>query len=105
MALSRASRGSVEVVDTTPAATTITAPGPASRIPKPVSTSPGSTPITRTPLGRRDGVEDLVADVGVRIDGLDVVALLERLDQPQHGGGVLDFHPHPEFADHVGPRP
>src|SRR5712691_2108408 len=102
MALSRASRGSVEVVDTTPAATTVTAPGPASRIPKPVSTSPGSTPITRTPLGRRDGVEDLVGDVVVGIDGLDVVLLLERLDQAQHGGGVLAFHPHRGLGDHGG---
>src|SRR5438128_12268994 len=100
MALSRASRGSVEVVDTTPAATTVTAPGPASRIPKPVSTSPGSTPITRTPLGRGDGVEDLVGDVVVGIDGLDVVLLLERLDEPQHGRGILALHPHGGLGDH-----
>src|SRR6266568_6537482 len=100
MALSRASSGKLEAVDTTPASTTVTAPGPASRIPKPVSTSPGSTPITRTPLGRGDGVEDLVGDVVVGIDGLDVVLLLERLDQPQHRGGVLALHPHGGLGDH-----
>src|SRR6266702_6947589 len=104
MALSRASSGKLEAVDTTPASTTVTAPGPASRIPKPVSTSPGSTPITRTPLGRRDGVEDLVGDVVVGIHGLDVVLVLERLDQPQHGGGILAFHSYRGLGDHGGLR-
>src|SRR5712691_13438939 len=104
MALSRASSGKLEAVDTTPASTTVTAPGPASRIPKPVSTSPGSTPITRTPLGRRDGVEDLVGDVVVGIHGLDVVLLLERLDQPQHRRGLLTLYLHGGLRHHVHPR-
>src|SRR3989442_9477616 len=104
MAFNRASSDCVATVVITPASSTVTAPGAASRTAKPVATSPGSTPITRTPLGRRDGVEDLVGDVVVGIDGLDVVLLLERLDQPQHGGGVLAFHPHRGLGDHGGLR-
>src|SRR6266496_6018077 len=84
----------------TPESTTVTAPGRASRIANPVATSPGSRPMTRRALGRGDGVEDLVGDIVVGIDGLDVVLLLERLDQSQHGGGVLAFHPHGGLGNH-----
>src|ERR1700675_509079 len=100
MALSRASRGWVLAVVITPASRTVTAPGAASRTPKPVATSPGPTPITRKPLGRGDGVEDLVGNVVVGIDGLDVFLLLQRIDEPQHGGGILALHPHGGLGDH-----
>src|SRR5713101_3694420 len=100
MAFNRASSDWVAPVEITPASRTVTAPGAASRTPKPVATSPGSTPITRTPLGRGDGVEDLVGNVIVGIDGLDVFLLLQRLDEPQHGGGVLALHPHGGLGDH-----
>src|SRR4029434_5215880 len=89
MALSRASRGWVLEVVMTPESTTVTAPGAASRTANPVATSPGSRPMTRSALGRGDGVEDLVGDVVVGVDGLHVVLFLEGLDQSQHGGGVL----------------
>src|SRR6266545_3937477 len=100
MALSRASSGCVLAVVITPTSRTVTSPGAASRTAKPVATSPGSTPITRKPLGRRDGVEDLVGNVVVGIDGLDVVLLLKRLDEPQHGGGVLSLHADGGLGDH-----
>src|SRR5678816_1337654 len=76
-ALSRASSGWPVVVLMTPASTTVTPPGSASSTPNPVATSPGSTPMTRRTLGRGDGVDDLVGDVVVGVNGLDVVLLLE----------------------------
>src|SRR5215475_5170225 len=94
MALSRASRGCVLAVVMTPDSITVTTPGAASTTPNPVATSPGSRPMTRRALGRGDGVEDLVRDVVVGVDGLHVVLLLERLDESQHRGRVLAFHPH-----------
>src|SRR6266481_1653022 len=100
MAFNRASSDWVAPVEITPTSRTVTAPGAASRTAKPVATSPGSTPITRKPLGRGDGVEDLVGDVVVGIDGLDVVLLLERLDEPQHGRGILALHPHGGLGHH-----
>src|SRR6266508_3485794 len=100
MALSRASSDWLAAVVITPTSRTVTSPGAASRTAKPVATSPGSTPITRKPLGRRDGVEDLVGNVVIGINGLDVVLLLERLDEAQHGGGVLSLHPHGGLRDH-----
>src|SRR6185369_6382075 len=100
MALSRASRGWVLEVVMTPESTTVTAPGRASRTANPVATSPGSRPMTRSALGRGDGVEDLVGDVVVGIDGLHVVLFLEGLDQSQHRGGILAFHPHRGLGDH-----
>src|SRR2546427_4903245 len=100
MAFNRASSDWVAPVEITPTSRTVTAPGAASRTAKPVATSPGSTPIARKPLGRGDGVEDLVGDVVVGIDGLDVVLLLERLDEPQHGRGILALHPHGGLGDH-----
>src|SRR5438046_10452689 len=93
MALSRASSGKLEAVDTTPASTTVTAPGPASRIPQPVSTSPGPTPISRTPLGRSGGVEGLVGEGVAGLHGLAGVLVLERVAPPQHGGGSLALPP------------
>src|SRR5262250_3425883 len=100
MALSRASSGWALVVVMTPDSTTVTTPGAASTTPNPVAMSPGSTPMTRSALGRGDGVEDLVGNVVVRVDGLDVVLLLEGLDEPQHRRGVLALHAHGGLRDH-----
>src|SRR5215467_2135640 len=100
MALSRASSGWALVVVMTPDSTTVTTPGAASTTPNPVAMSPGSRPMTRRALGRGDGVEDLVGDVVVRVDGLDVVLLFERLDEPQHGGRVLALDAHGGLGDH-----
>src|SRR5215831_6779652 len=50
---------------------------------------------------RGDGVDDLVGDVVVGVDGLDVVLLLEGLDQPQHCCGVLALHAHGGLGHHV----
>src|SRR5262245_57719522 len=99
-AFSRASRGSLVRVVMTPDSSTTTPPGPASSTPNPVLTRPGSIPMTRsTPPARGnpaalasrrgDGFDDLVGDVVVGGDGLYVVLLLQRLDQPQHRRGVL----------------
>src|SRR3990170_3644904 len=76
----------------TPASRSDTPPGPASRTPNPVSTSPGSIPMTRKPgaaLGGRDGVDDLVGDVVVGVNGLNVVLLLQGLHQSQDSVSVL----------------
>src|SRR5215475_962882 len=100
MALSRASSGWALVVVMTPDSTTVTTPGAASTTPNPVAMSPGSRPMTRRALGRGDGVEDLVGDVVVGVDGLDVVLLFERLDEPQDGGRVLALDAHGGLGDH-----
>ena len=60
--------------------------------------------MTRSALGRGDGVEDLVGNVVVGIDGLHVVLFLERLDQSQDRGGVLAFHADRGLGDHGGLR-
>src|SRR6267143_2838909 len=104
MAFNRASSDWVAPVEITPTSRTVTAPGAASRTAKPVATSPGSTPITRKPLGRGDGVDDLVGDVVVGVNGLDVVLLLEGLDEPQHRRGLLALHLHRGLGHHVHPR-
>src|SRR6266850_1201943 len=63
----------------------------------PVPTRPGSTPSTCDggAAGRRsgggDGFDDLVGNVVVRVDRLDVVQLLQRLDEAQHLWRVLAF--------------
>src|SRR5262244_2739101 len=100
MALSRASRGWVLAVVITPDSITVTTPGAASMTPNPVATRPGSSPMTRRALGRGDGVEDLVRDVVVGVDGLNVVLLLESLDEPENGRSVLALHPHRRLGDH-----
>src|SRR5215472_17190649 len=100
MALSRASSGWALVVVMTPDSTTVTTPGAASTTPNPVAMSPGSRPMTRRALGRGDGVEDLVGDVVVGVDGLDVVLLFEGLDEPQHGGRVLALDAHGGLGHH-----
>src|SRR5260370_18840855 len=103
-ALSRASSGCPVVVLMTPASRTVTPSAPASSTPNPVATSPGSTPMTRSALGRGDGVDDLVGDALVGVNGLDVVLLLEGLDEPQHRHGLLALPLHLEFVPHVHPR-
>src|SRR6185295_12709011 len=100
----RASRGCPVVVLMTPASRTVTPPGPISSTPNPVATSPGSTPMTRSALGRGDGVDDLVGDIVVGVYGLDVVLLLEGFDQPQHRRGLLALHLHCRLRHHVHPR-
>src|SRR5262245_47827775 len=109
IAFSRASRGWPGAVRITPASITATSPPPASMMPKPVSVSPGSTPITRSGLAARgsggaDGVEDVVRDVVVRVDGLNVVLLLQRLDEPQDRGGVLALDSHGGLRQHGAGR-
>src|SRR5712691_13267515 len=103
-AFRRASRGWPAAVLMTPASRTTTPPAPASSTPNPVATRPGSTPMTRSALGRGDGVDDLVGDVVVGIHGLDVVLLLEGLDQPQHRRGLLTLYLHGGLRHHVHPR-
>src|SRR3981189_168446 len=93
-AFRRVSSGCPVVVLMTPASRTVTPPAVTSSTPNPVATSPGSTPMTRSALGRGDGVDDLVGDVVVGINGLDVVLLLEGLDQPQHRRGLLTLYLH-----------
>src|SRR5512147_3292281 len=88
----------------TPASRTATPPTPASSTPNPVAMSPGSTPMTRSALGRGDGVDDLVGDVVIGVNGLDVVLLLEGLDQPQDRRGLLALHLHRGLRHHVDPR-
>src|SRR5262249_51142858 len=100
MALSRASSGCVLAVVMTPDSTTVTTPGAASTTPNPVATSPGSRPMTRRALGRGDGVEDLVRDVVVGVDGLNVVLLFEGLDEPQHSRGILALDADGGLGDH-----
>src|SRR5262245_39185445 len=106
MALSRASRGWPGEVAITPASATTTPAEEASSTPYPVAASPGSTPMIRrvepfTCSGRGDGVDDLVGDVVVGVHGLDVVLLLEGLDEPQHGRGILALHAHGGLGHHV----
>src|SRR5437870_13700475 len=109
MALSRASRLWPADVLMTPASTTTTPPGRASRTPKPVAMSPGSTPMTRrawpaSGLGGGDSGDDFVGDVVVGVDGLDVVLLLDGLDQAQNRGGVLALDAHEGLGHHVDLR-
>src|SRR5262245_58724242 len=118
MASRRASRVSLAGVVITPDSTTLTPPGPSVRTPKPVAVTPGSTPMTvrgRAPgslcqlfpnalLGRGDGVDDLVGDVVVGMDGLHVVLLLQGFDEPQDGGGVLALHTDRGLRHHVDLR-
>src|SRR3546814_5434170 len=54
-----------------------------------------------TGSGGGDGVEDLVGDVVVRVDGLHVVLLLERLDEAEHRGRVLAVHLDRRLRHHV----
>src|SRR5512132_2939679 len=97
MSWTRASSGSSRLVAMTPVARTLTPPGPGSMRPYPVATSPGSMPRTRVPGGSRSGsryrLEDVVGYVVVRVDGLNVVELLQRFDQAHDRGRVLAFHP------------
>src|SRR5262249_29369232 len=77
----------------TPLTTITAAAGPGSMSPYPVATRPGSMPRNRW-LGSRDGLEYLVGNVVVGVDGLYVVQILQRLDELDHGGGVLRLDPH-----------
>src|SRR5438105_5238314 len=96
MSWTRASSARSRAVATTPLASTSTPPGAGSMSPYPVATRPGSTPRT-VRLGSRDGLENLVGDVVVRVHGVNVVQLLQRLDQAQHAGRVLALDPHREL--------
>src|SRR5712692_7540861 len=84
-------------VSITPVSITAGADAPGSSRAQPVPTRPGSTPSTRDgeTAGRRsgggDGFDDLVGNVVVRVDRLDVVQLLQRLDEAQHLWRVLAF--------------
>src|SRR5215831_12365016 len=77
----------------TPRTSTATPPSPGAISPKPVPTRPGSTPRTLRLCGG-DGLENLVGNVVVSVDGLDVVHFLQRLDQAHHGSRVLALDPH-----------
>src|SRR5260370_11596547 len=92
MSSTRASSERSAAVAMTPLARTSTPPGPGSMSPYPVATRPGSTPRILK-LGSRDGLEDLVGDVVVRVHGLNVVQLLHRLNQAQHAVRVLALDP------------
>src|SRR5437773_4364561 len=84
-------------VSITPVSTTAGADPPGSSRAQPVPTRPGSTPSTRdsgpagSGSGGGDGFDDLVGNVEVRVDRLDVVQLLQRLDEAQHLWRVLAF--------------
>src|SRR3972149_1166330 len=93
MTRTRSSSGASEPVAITPVSRTTTPAGPGSMRAQPVSSSPGSMPRTRSPLGSRDGLEDLVGNVVIGEHGLDVVQLLQRLDQAQHAGRVPALAP------------
>jgi len=82
----------------------VTAPGPASRIPKPCPRAREFTPITRTTLGRRDCVRRPRRDVVVGIHGWTSSWSSSASDQRRHGGGVLTS-PAPGLGDHGGLRP
>src|SRR5206468_6730106 len=95
----------------TPRSSTATPPAPGSISPKPVPTRPGSTPRTLRLCGR-DGLENLVRNVVVSVDGLDVVQFLQRLDQAHHGGRVLALDTYRRLRNeadlalqHGNPRP
>src|SRR5262250_2598096 len=95
----------------TPRSSTATPPSPGSISPKPVPTRPGSTPRTLR-LSGRDGLENLVGNVVVSVDGLDVVQFLQRLDQAHYGRRVFAFDPHRRLRNeadlalqHGNPRP
>src|SRR5262245_50504607 len=90
----------------TPVATTraVWPPLAGSTRPQPVATSPGSIPITRMPAaasGSRDGLQDVVRDVEVRVDVLDVVQVLQRLDEAHHRRGLRTLNSHGRLR-HVG---
>src|SRR3989338_8096350 len=93
MTSTRSSSGASRPVTITPVPRTATPAGAGSMRAQPVSSSPGSMPRTRSPLGGGDGLEDLVGDVVIGVDGLEVVQLLQRLDQAQHAGRVLVLDP------------
>src|SRR5690606_36240058 len=82
---SRVARGSVALGLITPCATwTTREPDFASTMPQPQCRVPGSMPrtlIASVASGRR---ERLLVEVGVRVDVLDVVAVLERVQQLEH---------------------
>src|SRR6266850_1171864 len=93
----RAASGRPAEVSITPVSTTSGDAAPGSSKAQPVPTSPGSTPSTRDGRaaarrsGGGDGFDDLVGNVVVRVDRLDVVQLLQRLDEAQHLWRVLAF--------------
>src|SRR6185503_1269184 len=94
MMRSRASKARSVVVLMTPAARTTEAAVARSSTPKPVATSPGSMPsafLAPTPLGSGDGLDDLVGDVVVGVDGLNVVEILQRFDESKHGRRFFAF--------------
>src|SRR2546425_11207410 len=97
MAWTRVASGRPAEVSITPVSMTSGAATPPSRRAQPVPTRPGSTPSTRDggAAGRRsgggDGFDNLVGNVVVRVDRLDVVQLLQRLDETQHLWRVLAF--------------
>src|SRR5262245_9983499 len=111
MRWTRSSSGACGLVSITPASRT-DIPAPASSTAYPVKTSAGSMPSTRRrrgttgapPSGRGDGLHDLVRDVVVRVDRLDVVQLLQRLDEAQHLGCLLALHTHRRLREkgHLG---
>src|SRR6267142_6633672 len=95
----------------TPLSSTTTPPTAGSITPYPVPTRPGSTPRTLRLCGR-DGLENLVRNVVVSVDGLDVVQFLQRLDQAHHGRRVFALDPHRRLRNeadlalqHGNPRP
>lgn len=71
-------------------------------------TVPRAWDTTSRPTPRRsvlvEGGQDLVGGVEVRVDVLDVVAVLERIDQAQDVPGAVDvdLHLHGRVPDHVG---
>src|SRR5260370_40171816 len=84
----RASRGMRGEVRMTPASIRLCVRPSLSITPKPVRSTPQSIPRTRI-LGERLHLRLFHVDVGV--DVLNVVVLLQRAIEPQHGAGVLAF--------------
>src|SRR5579884_2994437 len=100
-AVSRRGLGVPGRVSMQPAWTRRSAPGSPSTTATPVLASPGSTP--RTLMRRRgrspDALEDVVGDLGVGVDLLHVVVVLEGVEKAEHGGRLLGVE-----LDRVGGR-